>query len=155
MPIFGLPISANLNATPADPSITTSSTGVMMGLGSSATIRPTATGKINIQISGDIDNSSGGASALVQIRYGTGTAPANGAALTGTTLGARPVYTQSNATGLLGLTFSPGRGNFSLSGVVSGLLIGTIYWIDISLATAGSGTARIRNVTITANESTS
>lgn len=151
-----IPVAAKLNSTPANPTTTTSAVGVMMGLGGVATITPSITGQISIQIAGDIDNTTGGASVLAQIRFGTGAAPANGAALTGTVLGAQPVYTQSNATGLLGLSFTPGRGNFSLSGItISGLTIGTTYWIDISLATAGGGTARIRNITITANESTS
>lgn len=153
--ILPIPVTANLNATPSDPATTTNITGVMMGLGGVATITPSATGKLSIQIAGDIDNGTGGDGCAIQIRYGTGTAPANGAALTGTTLGSKPIYTQANATGLLGLSFTPGRGNFSLSGIVNGLTIGTVYWIDISLASVTGGTSRIRNITITANESTS
>src|SRR6185503_7947405 len=74
-------------SNPSDPSTTTSTTGVMMGLGSSTTITPNTTGVIMIVVTGDIDNSAAGDGSQVQIRYGTGTPPINGAALTGTGAG--------------------------------------------------------------------
>lgn len=131
--------------TPSDPSTTTSGTGVMMGL--AGTITPTKSGKLLILVSGDTDNNTLGAGTLVQIRYGTGTAPSNGAALTGTAVGGLVRNTNPNLLGLL-----PGVSSFSLNAAPSGLTLGTAYWIDISLARVTSGTARARDISISLAE---
>jgi hypothetical protein len=108
----------------------------MMGLAGSIT--PTGSGKILIIISGDLMMSGGGDEGRVQIRYGTGSAPANGAAATGTAAGA---LQRSN----------PGTGNdpipFSVNAVVTGLTPSTAYWVDLTLQSS-SGTATIKDVSI-------
>src|SRR5438309_1082651 len=70
------------SATPADPTGTTDTTGKMMGLAIAVT--PLVTGRLKIFVSGSAANNTINDGAAVQIRYGTGTAPVNGAALTGT-----------------------------------------------------------------------
>jgi hypothetical protein len=124
-------------ATPADPSTTTSATGVMMGLAGSIT--PGYSGTIMIIVSGDMDNNGNNNGAQAQIRYGTGTAPTNGAALTGTTTGSLIKMMENNAAN---------RMPFQCNSIVSGLAVGTAYWIDLSLAAITGGTARIRDISI-------
>lgn len=132
-------------STPSDPSTTTSGTGVMMGL--AGAITPKKSGKIQIIISGDDDNNTLGSGVQAQIRYGTGTAPANGDALTGTAVGGL-VKNVNPALALL----TPGTSPFSLNAIVSGLTLGTAYWVDISLARITSGTARARDISVSITE---
>jgi hypothetical protein len=132
-------------ASPADPSTTTNTTGLMMGL--AGAITPIGTGTIMISVSGDVDNNTLGDGAKVQIRYGTSTAPINGAAITGTAAG-----------GLVNLlnpsiaTETVGRFPFALNAIVTGLTPSTAYWIDLSLGAVTGGTARIRNISISVVE---
>jgi len=114
----------------------------MMGLAGSIT--PTTTGKVLILISGDIANSSNNLGAQVRIRFGTGTAPANGAALTGTSAGGL----QKDSSGNGANTKVP----FSVNAVVTGLTTGTTYWIDLELNNGGGGTASVFDISISALE---
>ena len=74
--------------------------------------------------------------ATYNIRYGTGSPPANGAALTGTIAGPTGTYLLSGSADLT----CP----FSHTAIITGLTLSTTYWIDLSLAVA-SGTATITN----------
>lgn len=127
-------------ATPADPAATTSTTGVMMGLAGSIT--PTGSGNVLIVITGDSDNDTVNDGARIGIRYGTGAAPANGAALTGTAVGSRPISNNAN------LALDIARFPFAVAAVVTGLSVGTAYWVDASVAAVTGGTARVRNLNI-------
>lgn len=138
---------SSYQATPSDPTGTTNSTGLMMGL--AGVITPSKSGKIMIIVSGNILASGigGGSGAKTQIRYGTGTAPTNGAALTGTAIG--------NISQIVNPTLAllaPGSGNFTCNAIVSGLTLGTTYWLDQSLARVTSGTATITNISISVVE---
>src|SRR5574338_246180 len=130
-------------ATPPDPSATSSGTGVMMGLAGSIT--PSYSGIVMITISGDIDNNSSNSGAQVQIRYGTGTAPSNGAALSGTAAGSTVNELNGGNQGVV-------RVPFYLNAIVRGLTVNTTYGIDVSLAAVSGGTARVRNISISAVE---
>ena len=79
--------NATAQSTPADPTGTTDTTGKMMGL--AGAITPTYTGRLLIIVSGNLTNTTAAAGdgAKAQIRYGTGSAPSNGDALTGTAVG--------------------------------------------------------------------
>jgi hypothetical protein len=132
---FAQAVSATANGT-------TNATGVMMGLGGSIT--PLRSGSVLVIISGELANSSNNSGGQVQIRYGTGSAPANGASMTGTAVG-----------GLVHLSKVNGAGSaypFSLNAIVTGLTTNTAHWIDVSLATIGGGTANIANVSISVIE---
>lgn len=132
---YAVPTRATAQSSPSDPTGTASTIGVMMGL--AGAITPTATGKILILISGDAQNTNGGDVSSMQIRYGTGTAPANAAALTGTTAG-----------GLVKAAGIAAKGTpFSLNAIVSGLSVGTAYWVDISL-TASANTSAAKDISI-------
>lgn len=137
--------NAVYQATPADPTGTTNTTGLMMGLAGSIT--PVFTGRIAIIISGNLTNSTAtaGDGAKAQIRYGTGTAPANAAALAGTAVGSfiSSVLERATASDLQA---------FTLNAIVTGLTPGTAYWIDIALAALVGGTGQAKNISITAWE---
>lgn len=127
--------------TPSDPTGTNSTAGVMMGL--AASITP-LTQRILVLVSGDIQNSSGSGGGTVQIRYGTGAAPANGNALTGTAIGGQPDLTQAAVASNKAVPFA-------LNAIeVVGITAGETYWIDVSLAALNTGTASIKNVSISA-----
>ena len=128
-------------SSPADPGTTTSQTGVMMGLAGSIT--PAYSGIIMIIISGDMGNNTNNTGVQSQIRYGTGTAPANGAALTGTTAGGLIKMTVNNSNNSM---------PFGLNAIVTGLTVGTTYWIDISLAAVSNGTAKAKDISISVVE---
>jgi hypothetical protein len=134
---------ATLQASPADPTSTTSTTGVMMGLGSTCTITPAYSTRAQVNFYGDYFNSTNNNGLTLKIRYGTGTAPANGGASTGTQL----------ANTLFGNVPSIGVGiPFSQGGIITGLTPGTTYWIDYSAGVAGGGTVGILSMSCTAME---
>ena len=128
-------------STPADPAGTTSTTGVMMGL--AGAITPLTSTRVLVTISGQISNNTVNDGVTVALRTGTGGAPTNGAALTGTVQGASQTFTALIAAQ---------KDGFSISAIVTGLTIGTAIWIDASLAAITAGTATLTNTTITANE---
>lgn len=133
---------AILQSSPANPTGTTSTTGVMMGLAGALT--PRVTGRVKIVINGYMSESVAARGVTAQIRYGTGTAPVNGAALTGTTAGGDIKMFQTSATELF---------PFSCNAIVSGLTLGTAIWIDLAVARVGaSGTGSVLNISITAFE---
>lgn len=128
-------------STPADPTGTTSLTGVMMGL--AGAITPRVTGKLLILISGDIDNDTITDGVQIQLRYGTGAAPTNGAALTGTVAGGLVKFT---------LALAAQKAPAAAQAIVSGLTVGTAYWIDIGLAAITGGTASMNDISLTVFE---
>jgi hypothetical protein len=112
----------------------------MAGLG--GTITPVRSGNIFVTISGTGWNSTVGQRFGVGIRYGTGTAPVNGAALVGTVVTGTQYGTMYAASANM---------PFSLSAVITGLTLGTPIWIDLAyLATAGTTT--LYQVTVAAFE---
>jgi hypothetical protein len=134
------PLLATSSSTPANPAGTTSATAVMMGLAGSLT--PTTTGKVMITVDGTIAHYTAGTGATVRIVYGTGAAPVNGAAATGTALNAAVTLTATGSDSY----------PFCLTRIVTGLSLATAHWIDLSLLSAGGGTANVYDITISANE---
>lgn len=128
-------------SSPANPTGTADTTGKMMGL--AGTVTPSFSGRVLIAITGMMGNGAIGDGASVQIRYGTGAAPANADALTGTTLGKLKNMVASTAAGIQGV---------ALAYVVTGLTIGTAYWIDVGLKAVTGNTATIYDVDIVAVE---
>ena len=126
---------------PTNPTGTTSTTAVMMGLAGSILLQ--GTGRLLVMLSGDVKNDTTADGVTVQLRYGTGVAPVNGAALTGTAIGNTEAF-----TALTGVTQVP----FSQQAVVSGLTVGTTYWLDAAVAAVTAGTASILNLSLTAIE---
>jgi hypothetical protein len=134
-------------SAPTAPANTT--TYFMQGL--AGAITPKTTGTVIMTISGTVVDPSGTAAGngiIYQLSYGTGTAPTNAAALTGTQVGSTQTYT--NPTTIIAAdTNVP----FSTQAVVTGLTVGTAYWIDLaakSVATASS--MGLANISISAVE---
>jgi hypothetical protein len=125
-------------STPAAPTGTTNTTGLMMGL--AAAITPNKSGDLLIVISGTIFNATAIADGgKVQIRYGTGTAPVNAAALTGTAVGGQPQFIASTTAE---------KSIFSVNAIVTGLTTGVAYWVDLALAAITGGTANLSDISI-------
>lgn len=137
---------ANGQFSPANPTGNNTTTPKMQGIGSTCTITPSKTGNLLIIVAGNVTNGNSGGSAIYRLRYGTGTAPANGAAVTGTTLG--PLKQTISTAGLV----TPGQTDFTLNGVAIGLTIGTTYWIDYELYETGGGTAAAGNLSVSVIE---
>jgi hypothetical protein len=105
----------------------------MMGLALAYT--PTGSGIILIVITGIINSGTASSNDTLGGRYGTGTAPVNGAAVTGTRFGpAADQEYRPNATGTYGAAMA-------ITGVVTGLTPGTPYWFDLALSTASPADA--------------
>jgi parallel beta-helix repeat protein len=133
----GLP---SLKATPANPTGTSSTTQVMMGLAQIFT--PQVTGRVLITISGDFGNNTVGDGCTATLRTGTGTPPANGDAFTG--------VAQTATIRMIASTVA-GRSGFSLSTVAT-LTVGTAYWIDLGVFAQTGGTANVYDLTVAAAE---
>lgn len=124
------------NATGVGSTLTTTSTTfVMAGWGATAKITPEVSGTVLVLLGTQIESTSVSTTVAVNICYGTGTAPAQNAALTGTEL-----------LGTSGLTISYSGGIAiipqTIPVAVSGLTIGTAYWFDFAAkVVTGAGNA--------------
>jgi hypothetical protein len=120
----------------------------MQGLAGSIT--PVASGRVLITISGYLISSSGtiNEGILYQISHGTGTAPVNAAALTGTQVGTAQEYTNPVA-----VTAADVHVPFSIQAVVTGLSLNVAHWIDLAAkSVTGASLVGIAGVSITAIE---
>jgi hypothetical protein len=116
-----LPFATAQGALASNPAVT-GATAKMFGVGQLFT--PTATGKVLVMLNTQLQT-SGGFVAQMTLRYGTGAAPANGAAAAGTNVG--NVYqTIAGAT----------SDGVTLCAIITGLTVGVQYWFDFS----GAGT---------------
>lgn len=114
------------------PTGTASATGVMMGMGlTGCTITPVLTGRVHFEIAGTLRNTAAGNTTAV-IRFGTGTAPSNAGALTGTQIGAGAQATLTAA----------GSATMNSPGIATGLTLGTAVWFDAELISS-TGTSTI------------
>ena len=133
---------AIVQTSPADPTGTADAVGKMMGLASSIT--PVSSGRVHLTITGTIKNASGIADgANVQLRTGTGAAPANGDALSGTTAGGLVKYVAPTTACKV---------PFTVCAIVSGLSLGVARWIDLGLAAVTGGTAEVTDLSVTGFE---
>jgi len=128
-------------STPADPTGTTNTTGLMMGL--AGAITPLMSTRVCVTISGQMANNTINDGAGVKLRWGTGSAPANAAALSGTVVGAEQTMVSLVAAQ---------KSGFSITAIISGLTVGTAIWLDAGLKAITAGTATITGVTIASVE---
>lgn len=126
-------------ALPSNPTQTLSAAGVMMGL--AGAITPTSTGNVVFIVTGIINSGATG-NPTCQLRYGTGTAPTNGAANTGT-----PVGTVAKEAGI-----ATGSVPFTCTWYASSLTVNTAYWYDLSLVSDGTSNASVTSITMRAEE---
>ena len=128
----------SLMATPADPAGVAAAVARMQGLAIEVT--PAASGLLHVTLGGTLFNPTAGGGAVVSILYGSGAAPANGDALTGTAIG-NPQKS----------TVAAGKVPFSLTGLVAAP-IGAATWIDAAVAYVTAGTGTIEKLTATVLE---
>ena len=126
--------------TPANQTALSSATYVMNGYGAIAAnigtrLTPGSTGRILVIVTGDMVENATAQTATTQISYGTGTAPANGDAVTGTQVGSELAWV--SLTGQLTQTFA-------LHTVITGLTVGTDYWFDLA-GKSSAGTVQYTN----------
>jgi hypothetical protein len=128
--ITGASTLARSFRSPSNPAGTNSLTGVMMGL--AGAITPTVTGKLRFTVTGSGNNNTAGDGWIVQLRYGTGAAPANGGALTGTICGQTKKTVVGTSTTM-----------FIADCYATGLTVNTAYWFDLMLEAVTGGTATL------------
>lgn len=114
---------------PADPAQITGATDSMLGLGTTVTYKPNRSGNVLVMVDGNITDDTTGDLGTWKFRYGTGTAPANNAAASGTAV--TPSTTWTALTGVLSVPFSDSQ--------YLTLTDGTTYWFDFSTAATGGG----------------
>ena len=121
------------------PTGTTSVTEVMMGLGSTAGffVTPIRTGRVVATVTGCVANNTANGGATVTGRFGTGSAPANGVAFTGTQWSTTQHFFMQAARDISGFTVTGGNASLTL---------GTQYWFDVSISATGGGTATVTDV---------
>ena len=126
---------------PATPTPVTSLTLVMLGLGQTATFTPTTDSKVLVLVTSYATTNTTITSMTIGGRYGTGTAPANGAAVTGTRFGSDTDISFEAAV--------QGQDDaFTIAEVLS-LTGGTKYWFDLAVATSNaSDAAVVRHISI-------
>lgn len=136
---------ATYSAQPGNPTGTSNTTGLMMGIAGSIT--PAFSGRLFVSISGSIgsNTTTAGRGAKVQMRFGTGGAPANAAALTGTAIGSLVQWLSFGTTANI-------KSPFCLTAVTTGLTLGTAYWLDLGLAAITGDTAVVTDLNIAAYE---
>jgi|SRR5215831_2399208 len=113
---------------PANPATTASTTLVMAGLGSSVTFTPRSTGLVQVVACGGAGTLTSPVIETFGGRFGTGAAPAQGTAVTGTRFGTPTADYQvlPNAATVMPVP---------LIDLLS-LIVGTAYWFDFAYATA-------------------
>lgn len=143
IPYNQLPVPAHTISTPSLPNPTTSTSLVMMGLAGTVTPKTSGTVRITITTTWANDTASDGCSAAA--RYGTGSAPANGTPDTGTNTGSNGYAMTNPSSGTM-------RTALTIDGLVTGLTVGTPYWIDAALRAVTGGTCNFGAPTIIAQE---
>jgi parallel beta-helix repeat protein len=141
--------AASANFKPPNPPRTTSSVLVMMGLGAAARFTPNSTGKIEINFTCEVGIDGAPTNVTIGPRYGTLTAPTNGAAATGTRFGLGSDALIHPATS----SASSAVSTFACTDVITGLTTGTPYWFDVAMGTSNPANAAfIQNVSMSITE---
>lgn len=137
------PARAATNKTVASPGSVTATSPTYLMLGLAGTITPNVHGVISVSICGSTTDATLADTISVQVSYGTGTAPTNGAALAGTQAGALVQQSQAVATDIQ---------SFCSTAVVSGLTVGTAYWLDLAVGSSGGAAITFGSTNVAAGE---
>jgi hypothetical protein len=106
----------------------------MMGL--PGTITPSYSGRVFVIARGNWFNNTGGFGGNLILYYGTGAKPANGAAVVGSLLGTAALDSS--------MTVNQTR-PWTVCGIITGLTLGTAYWLDVRLTAYGGGTIKLQD----------
>lgn len=129
------------HSTPAN--ATGNGTATFKMNGSACTITPTSTGRVVFTITGDMVQDTSGDGTSIKLAQGTGSAPANAAAVTGTVISATNTW-----TGLTGALVVP----FAITASKVGLTVNVPVWFDLQIADVTGGVASVTNLDCTAHE---
>ena len=142
------------NLKPANPTSTTSVSYVMAGLGADATqpltftpLRTNSDGKSWVRITIQANGTGAGspsATGSCQMAYGTGNAPANGAAATGTVTSNAKAIGNNATTGTLYELF--------YNVIITDLTPNTAYWFDCQFKKVTGTSVSIVNIQVTIQE---
>jgi len=127
---LGLNTSPAAGGTPANPTAIGNTSLKMAGLAQAFT--PSGSGQVLVIVTGTAATATAAQAITLGGRYGTGSAPANAAAVTGTRFGGATDQTLGPASAA-----AAGIG-FALTAVLQ-LAPGVAYWFDLALATANAG----------------
>jgi hypothetical protein len=120
----------------AAPTGNVSTTAKMMGL--AIAITPQVTGRLRVIIAGMVLNSTlAGDGTNITGKYGTGAAPANGAASAGSAVGIQQHFIASTVAGQQG---------FTVLGVITGLALNVAVWLDLELIAVTGGGSTVKDV---------
>lgn len=134
------PNAASAAFKPANPAASASITLVMMGIGAIAAYTPASSGKVLIMVTCDHQTATAGVNNSVAGRFGTGVAPVNGAAVTGTRFG-------GSQDAVLGANTGTNR-VFACIDILS-LVAGTAYWFDLAASTTNAAdSVTITNISV-------
>lgn len=128
------------NESISNPTGTTNTAAYVM-CGIAQTFTPVTSGKVLVFLSGKANNATAADGIAIQMAYGTGTAPINGATATGTVATGLTI----NSTNSM---FIP----FTLVALVTGLTLGTAYWFDLQQEAFVGGTASLYGLSYVAVE---
>lgn len=154
--LWGAPVARFLSGSvqaapagfsPANPTATSSTSLVMMGLGGKCHYTPTGSGLVLVNVTGGFYTQTSAANITLGGRYGTGTAPAHGASATGTRYGgaADQLFKQPALSGSAAVPFA-------LTALLS-LTENSTYWFDLALCTSNSSdVAAVQNISMTMAE---
>ncbi len=126
---------------PTNPTGTTSLVGVMAGLAVAYT--PVKTGRLRVRIEATLANNTAGDGVGFQASHGIGTAPVNGAAVTGT------------QDGNVGQSISPAANNaytITVIAELTGLALNVALWLDVVQKAITAGTATLTAMTVDITE---
>ncbi len=132
-------IAANYQSGILNPAANSGAAPLMCGLAGS--ILPTKTGRVLINISGEFVSDDTATDTLFSIKTGTGAAPTNGAANTGTS---QQTVSRRASSATLRIPFS-----FNAMIILTPL---TTYWIDLATINNSSGSVQLFNVSISVIE---
>lgn len=128
------------------PTATTSTTGVMAGLGK--TLIPVYSGRVLIIVTGQAQNNTGDSGFKYDLRYGTNPIPSNAVPVTGTIVGSAISGSCIASSSTTGLPVMP----IAHHAIVTGLSLGVSYWFDIGIYAVTSGTATFNAVSLSVLE---
>lgn len=128
---------------PANPATTVSTSLVMCGIGATCTYTPSGSGLVLVTVSGVWFTAATAVQGDLAGRFGTGTAPVNGAAVTGTR------YGTGNADSVIHSGSATSGVPFCFTDLLT-LVPGTTYWFDLATSTSNaSDAATTTNISMT------
>lgn len=139
----GTAVAASVNYKSASPAASASATVVMAGLANAYT--PASTGIVEVTVTGYVTNLTAISTQVVGARFGTGTAPVNGAAATGTRWGASgdPVLHAQGVSSVAAFVFTDRLA----------LTASTAYWFDLVQATGNiADSVQLSNISMNIKE---